>query len=140
MPPILLAIASSALRCASLIAATIRSCSISTSSFETTSGSIFSDCTCLRAVDDDRDHAAAGVAFDPELGHLLLQALLHLLRLLHHLLNIHGRSQNGCRVPRAGAGCRAGCQVPRVLVLCLVLCQMPSVECGAVWCRSSCHL
>src|SRR5712692_3776384 len=40
-------ISSSALRWASLIAATMRSCSISTSSFETTSGSIFSDCTCL---------------------------------------------------------------------------------------------
>ena len=27
----------------------------------------------LGAVDDDRDHAAAGVAFDSQLGHLLLQ-------------------------------------------------------------------
>src|SRR5207253_520205 len=47
MPPIFCAISSSALRWASLIAATMRSCSISISSFETTSGSIFSDCTCL---------------------------------------------------------------------------------------------
>src|SRR5207249_11122056 len=47
MPPIVFDISSSALRCASLIAATIRSCSISTSSFETTSGSIFTDWICL---------------------------------------------------------------------------------------------
>ena len=38
---------SSTLRCASLTAATIRSCSISTSSFDTTSGSIVIDCSCL---------------------------------------------------------------------------------------------
>src|SRR5262249_54061091 len=43
----------------------------------------------LRAVDDDRHHAAAGVPLDAEVGHLLLQALLHLLRLLHHLLDVH---------------------------------------------------
>ena len=43
----------------------------------------------LGAVDDDGDHAAAGVALDLQLGHLLLQALLHLLRLLHHLLDVH---------------------------------------------------
>ena len=42
----------------------------------------------LRAVDDDGDHAAAGGGLDAQLGHLLLQALLHLLRLLHHLLNL----------------------------------------------------
>src|SRR6266542_2734481 len=47
MPPIFCAISSSAFRCASLIAATIRSCNISTSSFDTTSGSIFSDSNCL---------------------------------------------------------------------------------------------
>src|SRR5688572_24263231 len=41
------------------------------------------------AVDDDRDHAAAGGRFDAQLGHLLLQALLHLLGLLHHGLDIH---------------------------------------------------
>src|SRR5207244_3615390 len=38
---------------------------------------------------DDGDHAAAGVALDAQLGHLLLQTLLHLLRLFHHLLNVH---------------------------------------------------
>src|SRR5262245_6767836 len=43
----------------------------------------------LGAVDDHGDHAAAGVAFDAQVGHLFLQALLHLLRLLHHLLNVH---------------------------------------------------
>src|SRR5258708_21561313 len=47
MPPICCAISSSALRCASLMAATIRSCSISTSSSEPHAGSLFSDCTCL---------------------------------------------------------------------------------------------
>src|SRR5438445_13343263 len=40
-------------------------------------------------VDHHGDHAAAGVTLDLELRHLLLQALLHLLRLLHHLLNVH---------------------------------------------------
>src|SRR3954469_6199538 len=43
----------------------------------------------LRAIDGDGDHAAAGVALDAQFGHLLLQALLHLLRLLHHLLDVH---------------------------------------------------
>ncbi len=47
MPPTFAEIASSALRCASWNAATIRSCSISTSSFDTASGSILIDCTCL---------------------------------------------------------------------------------------------
>ena len=56
--------ASSTLRCASLIAATIRSCSISTSSFDTTSGSILIDSNVLVAVDDDGHHAAAGGGFD----------------------------------------------------------------------------
>src|SRR5438067_8812453 len=41
------------------------------------------------AVHHDGDHAAAGIALDLELRHLLLQTLLHLLRLLHHLLNVH---------------------------------------------------
>src|SRR5436190_15796034 len=43
IPPICFCSASSALRCASLMAARIRSCSISTSSFDTASGSILSD-------------------------------------------------------------------------------------------------
>jgi hypothetical protein len=43
----------------------------------------------LGAVDDDGDHAAAGVAFHAQLGHLLLQVLLHLLRLFHHVLDVH---------------------------------------------------
>src|SRR5262249_35106796 len=47
IPPTFLCISSSALRCASLSAATIRSCSIATSSFDTTSGSILIDCTCF---------------------------------------------------------------------------------------------
>ena len=42
----------------------------------------------LGAVDDDGHHAAAGIPLDPQFGHLLLQALLHLLRLLHHLLHL----------------------------------------------------
>src|SRR5262249_6909842 len=52
----------------------------------------------LGPVDDDGDHAAAGVALDLELGHLLLQALLHLLRLLHHLLNVHGYISSTSRI------------------------------------------
>src|SRR5450759_2716712 len=47
MPPICCDIASSTLRCASLMAATIRSCNIWTSSFETTSGSSARESTCL---------------------------------------------------------------------------------------------
>src|ERR1700682_1440879 len=41
------------------------------------------------AVHDHSDHTTTGIALDLELRHLLLQALLHLLRLLHHLLNVH---------------------------------------------------
>src|SRR5262252_2597021 len=43
----------------------------------------------LGAVHHDRHHAAAGRGLDAHLGHLLLQALLHLLRLFHHVLKIH---------------------------------------------------
>src|SRR5262249_53860005 len=43
----------------------------------------------LRAIDDDGHHASAGIALDAQFGHLFLQPLLHLLRLLHHLLNVH---------------------------------------------------
>src|SRR3954454_10964173 len=43
----------------------------------------------LRAVHADGDHAAARVAFDAGGRHVLLQALLHLLRLLHHVLDVH---------------------------------------------------
>src|SRR5688572_10938177 len=43
----------------------------------------------LGAVHGDGDHAAAGRGLDAQLGHLLLQALLHLLRLLHHGLDVH---------------------------------------------------
>ncbi len=49
----------------------------------------------LVAVDDDRDHAAAGGGLDGQLRHFTLQALLHLLRLLHHVLNTHQRSLDG---------------------------------------------
>ena len=48
MPPSCCDIASSAFRLASLMAARIRSCSISTSSFDTTSGSIVSEWICFR--------------------------------------------------------------------------------------------
>src|SRR6266542_3541005 len=44
----------------------------------------------LVAVHDDGDHAAAGGRLDMRFGHLLLQALLHLLRLFHHALDVHG--------------------------------------------------
>ena len=37
-----------------------------------------------------RDHAAAGGGFDADLGDLLLELLLHLLRLAHHLLHVAG--------------------------------------------------
>src|SRR5262245_21755720 len=46
----------------------------------------------LGAVDHDGHHAAAGVALDAQLGGLLLQPLLRLLRLLHDLLDIHSFS------------------------------------------------
>jgi hypothetical protein len=39
-------------------------------------------------VHDHGHHPAAGVPLDAGLGHLLLQAILHLLRLLHHLLHL----------------------------------------------------
>src|SRR5512134_2981838 len=44
----------------------------------------------LGAVHDDGDHAPARRRFDPQLGHLLLHAFLHLLGLLHHALDVHG--------------------------------------------------
>src|SRR5205807_1985588 len=68
----------------------------------------------LGAVDDHRHHAAAGVAFDFELGHLLLQAVLHLLRLLHHLLNVHisstsrisaGKTSSSAWTPASASAC-----------------------------------
>src|SRR4029079_918877 len=43
----------------------------------------------LRAVHGDGDHAAAGGGLHFQFDHLLLHALLHLLRLLHQLLRIH---------------------------------------------------
>ena len=43
----------------------------------------------LGAIHHHGHHAAARGRLDAQFGHLLLQALLHLLRLLHHLLNVH---------------------------------------------------
>jgi hypothetical protein len=42
----------------------------------------------LLAVHLHGDHAAAGGGFDPDLGDLLLELLLHLLCLAHHLLHL----------------------------------------------------
>src|SRR5262245_55053504 len=46
----------------------------------------------LVAVDGDRDHAAARSGLHRQLRHFPLQALLHFLRLLHHVLDPHQRS------------------------------------------------
>ena len=43
----------------------------------------------LVPVDDDGHHAAAGGGLDLHVAHLALQRLLHLLRLLHHFLDVH---------------------------------------------------
>src|SRR5918993_2836376 len=43
----------------------------------------------LVAVDDHRDHAAAGGGLNRQLRHFALEAFLHLLRLLHHVLYAH---------------------------------------------------
>src|SRR5205807_6775270 len=68
----------------------------------------------LGAVDDNGDHAAAGVALDAQIGHLLLQALLHLLRLLHHLLDVHisstsrisaGKTSRSAWIPGSPSAC-----------------------------------
>src|SRR5215203_3168972 len=68
----------------------------------------------LVAVDDDRDHAAAGGRLDAEFGHLLLKALLHLLRLLHHLLDVHisstsrisaGKTSSSALTPASASAC-----------------------------------
>jgi hypothetical protein len=59
---------------------------------ETTSGSIFDRLQLLLAADHDGHHAAAGRRLHAEVGHLFLQALLHLLRLFHHRLDVHGVS------------------------------------------------
>src|SRR5258706_1880231 len=50
----------------------------------------------VAAAHGHRDHAAARGRLDLELGDLLLQLLLHLLRLLHEGLDVHGRSAQGC--------------------------------------------
>src|ERR671920_394746 len=52
----------------------------------------------LRAIDDDRHHPAASIPFDLQFGHLLLHAVLHLLRLLHHLLDIHAHISSTSRI------------------------------------------
>src|SRR5687767_12834424 len=52
----------------------------------------------LGAVDDDCHHAAAGRRFDTQVGHLLLQTLLHLLRLLHHVRNVHWSISSTSRI------------------------------------------
>src|SRR5262245_12733270 len=44
----------------------------------------------LETVDHDGHHAAPRRGLDCQLRHLLLQPLLHLLRLFHHLLDVHG--------------------------------------------------
>src|SRR5688572_3256997 len=43
----------------------------------------------LMAVHGDGDHTAPSSGLHGQLGHLLLQALLHFLRLLHHVLDVH---------------------------------------------------
>src|SRR5688500_18699915 len=62
------------------------------------------------AVDDDRDHAAAGGRFDAQLSHLLLQLLLHLLGLLHHGLDIHRYISSTSRIS-AGHTSSTACTV-----------------------------
>src|SRR5205807_10280624 len=64
----------------------------------------------LAAVDDHRHHPAARVAFDLEVGHLFLQASLHLLRLFHHLLNllwIHHHISSTSRISAGNASSNA---------------------------------
>ena len=64
------------------------SCSISTS--PATSGSILTPSRFFWPSILTRDHAAAGGGFHVDQGDLLLQLLLHLLRLVHHLLHVAG--------------------------------------------------
>src|SRR5688572_6105764 len=52
----------------------------------------------LGAVDDDGHHPAAGRRLDPQVGHLLLQAFLHLFRLLHHGCDVHGSISSTSRI------------------------------------------
>ena len=56
----------------------------------------------LVSVQHHGHHAAAGGGFDLELAQLMLQARLHLLRLLHHLLNVH-EVESGKRFGGVGA-------------------------------------
>jgi hypothetical protein len=86
IPPILCAISSSAFRCASFTDEVLQHFDII---FRDHFGIELQRQDLLGAVHDHGDHAAAGVALDLELGHLFLQAFLHLLRLLHHLLDVH---------------------------------------------------
>src|SRR6202022_3047407 len=68
----------------------------------------------LGAIDNDRDHAAAGGRFTLELGHLLLALILHLLSLLPHLLDIHisspsrisaGKTSSSAWTPASASAC-----------------------------------
>ncbi len=64
---------------------------MSTSSLDDAFGIDLHALHLLLAVHDDGHHAAAGGRLDAQIVHLLLQALLHLLRLFHHLLDVHRR-------------------------------------------------
>ena len=86
--PTRLASCSSTLRAASLTAASIRSCSISTSPEAKTSRSMVHADQLFLAVHLDRHHAAARGSFHHQLIQLLLKLLLHLLDLLHDLLHL----------------------------------------------------
>ena len=101
-PPRLSLCSSCARRRPSPTAASTRSSSISTSSGSTTSGAMLHRLHLAGAGDDDLHHAAARRALDRRLGQRVLRrghVGLHLLHLLHHLV----QSDHRCR---AGIGGR----------------------------------
>ena len=87
-PPMRCFIASSCYPMRTLIAATIKSCSIPISSLDTALPRSQSSAD-VWAVDRHGDHAAAGGRLDRQVRHFTLEALLHFLRLLHHARDIH---------------------------------------------------
>ena len=96
MPPILTEACSSTFLAASLQAATIMSCSISTS--PATSGSIFTPSTFFWPSILTLTMPPPAERFDADCCNFLLQLLLHLLRLLHHGLHIARKFHRSSRI------------------------------------------
>src|SRR5690606_18097916 len=88
------------------------------------------------AVDDDGDHAAAGGGLDAHLLGLPLQLLLELLRLLHHLADIHYLISSTSRIS-AGQTSGIACTPPSASARALRSPSGGGGDCGATAARST---